>query len=92
VRAARGAGIASQWDGRAPARLEGEPMNDLFRELKQRMRSLDRILVERGLGDMEFAQAVSRLRRAARKGDRSREPSADLRVLLERAEGLALRI
>lgn len=67
-------------------------MNDLFRELKQRMRSLDRILVERGLGDMEFAQAVSRLRRAARKGDRSREPSADLRVLLERAEGLALRI
>ena len=67
-------------------------MNDVFRELKQRMRSLDRILVDRGLGNMEFAQAVSRLRRAARKGDRSREPSADLRVLLERAEVLAARI
>lgn len=67
-------------------------MNDLFRELKQRMRSLDRILVERGLANMEFAQAVSQLRRAARKSDRSREPSADVRVLLERAEGLALRI
>ncbi len=67
-------------------------MNDVFKELKQRMRSLDRILVERGLGNMEFAQAVSRLRRAARRGDRSREPSADLMVLLERAEILAARI
>lgn len=66
-------------------------MNEVFKELKQRMRSLDRILVERGLGDMEFAQAVSRLRRAVRKGDRSREPSADLRVLLEQAEVLAAR-
>ncbi len=56
------------------------------------MRSLDRILVERGLGDMAFAQAVSRLRRAVRKDDRSREPSADLRVLLEQAEILAARI
>ena len=67
-------------------------MNDVFRDLKQRMRNLDRILVERGLGDMEFAQAVSRLRRAARKGDRTREPGADLRILLERAEILAARI
>ncbi len=67
-------------------------MNEVFKELKQRMRSLDRILVERGSGDMEFAQAVSRLRRAVRKGDRSREPSADLRVLLEQAEVLAARI
>ncbi|HEY6098286.1 MAG TPA: hypothetical protein VIW03_02585 [Anaeromyxobacter sp.] len=64
-------------------------MNEVFRELKERMRTLDRILVERGLGNMEFAQAVSQLRRAARKGDRSREPSPDLRVLLERAEVLA---
>jgi hypothetical protein len=91
VRAARRAGIEDM-DGRAPARLEGEPVNDIFRELKQRMRSLDRILVERGLGNMEFAQAVSKLRRAARKGDRSRAPSDDLRVLLERAEVLAARI
>ena len=67
-------------------------MNDVFRELKVRMRSLDRILVERGLGDMEFAQAMSRLRRSERRSERSREPSADLRVLLERAEALALRV
>ncbi len=67
-------------------------MNDVFKELKQRMRTLDRILVDRGLGNMEFAQAMSQLRRAARRGDRSREPSADLRVLLERAEVLAARI
>ena len=67
-------------------------MNDVFRELKVRMRSLDRILVERGLGDMEFAQAMSRLRRSERRSDRSREPSADLRVLLELAEALALRV
>ncbi len=64
-------------------------MNDVFRELKGRMRNLDRILVDRGLGNMEFAQAVSRLHRAARKGDRSRAPSDDLRILLERAEVLA---
>lgn len=67
-------------------------MNDVFKELKVRMRSLDKVLVERGLGNMEFAQAVSRLHRAARKGDRSREPSVDLRVLLERAEVLAVGI
>ena len=55
---------------------KGNPMND----------------VERGLGNMEFAQAVSRLHRLARKGDRSRAPTDDLRVLLERAEVLALAV
>jgi GTPase involved in cell partitioning and DNA repair len=64
-------------------------VNETFRELKERMRRLDDLLVARGLGNMEFAQAVSRLRRAARHGDRSREPSVELRVLLERAELLA---
>ncbi len=67
-------------------------MNEVFRELKERMRYLDRILVAHGVGNIEFAQAVSRLHRAARRGDRSREPSAELRLLLERAEGLALRV
>jgi hypothetical protein len=38
---------------------------------------------------VEFAQALSRVRRAERRGDRSREPSSELRTLLERAEGLA---
>ncbi len=64
-------------------------MNDIFKELKERMRSLDRVLADRGIGNMDFAQAVSRLHRAARKGDRSRAPSDDLRLLLERAEVLA---
>jgi tRNA C32,U32 (ribose-2'-O)-methylase TrmJ len=64
-------------------------LNDTFRELKGRIRRLEELLVHRGVADMEFAQAVSRLRRAVRHGDRSREPSVELRGLLERAEALA---
>jgi hypothetical protein len=66
-----------------------DTVNDTFRELKERIRRLEEVLVHRGLGNMEFAQAVSRLRRAVRHGDRSREPSVELRGLLERAETLA---
>jgi hypothetical protein len=66
-------------------------MNDAYRDLKQRLRRLDAILDERGLSDVEFAQAVSRVRRVERHGDRSREPSPELRVLLERAEAMALK-
>ncbi len=64
-------------------------MNDTFRDFKARIRSIDALLLDRGLGNMEFAQAVSRLQRVARRGDRSREPSPELRRLLERAESLA---
>ncbi|HSB21284.1 MAG TPA: hypothetical protein VLD85_14850 [Anaeromyxobacteraceae bacterium] len=64
-------------------------MNETFRELKARIRTLEEVLVRRGVGDVEFAQAVSRLRRAVRHGDRSREPGVELRGLLERAEALA---
>ncbi|HSN91602.1 MAG TPA: hypothetical protein VLS93_10260 [Anaeromyxobacteraceae bacterium] len=64
-------------------------MNDDFKTLKERMRKLDGILLSGGLGHVEFAQAVSRLHRAARRADRSRQPSPQLQVLLERAEGLA---
>ena len=64
-------------------------MNDTFRELKERIRKLEEVLTRRGLGNMEFAQAVSRVRRAVRHGDRSREPSLELRGMLERAEALA---
>jgi tRNA C32,U32 (ribose-2'-O)-methylase TrmJ len=67
-------------------------MNDTFREFKGRIRKLDGLLLERGLGNAEFAQAVSRLRRVARRGDRSREPTAELRGLLERAESIATTI
>ena len=63
-------------------------MNDDFREFKGRIRRLDAILVERGLSDADFAQALSKVRRAEKRGDRSREPTIELRMLLERAEGL----
>jgi hypothetical protein len=67
-------------------------MNDEFRSLKERIRKLDAILVERGLSDANFAQALSKVRRATRRGDRTREPSAELRAMLEQAESLASRI
>ena len=67
-------------------------MNDVFKELKERMRRLDEILLQQGgVVNVDFAQALSRLHRAARRGDRSREPSPELRTLLERAEGLVRR-
>lgn len=64
-------------------------MNDDFRELKARIRKLDEILAAGGTGDLPFAQAVSAVRRAAKRGDRTRDPSPALRALLERAEVLA---
>jgi hypothetical protein len=64
-------------------------MNEEFREFKARIRKLDEILADRGLGNLAFAQALSRVHRAERHGDRSREPSAELRSLLDQAEGLA---
>jgi hypothetical protein len=64
-------------------------MNDAYREVKARIRKLDELLERGGLTRVEFAQAVSRVRRAVKRGDRSREPTSELRALLERAEGLA---
>jgi hypothetical protein len=64
-------------------------MNDTFRDLKARMRALDGLLGNRGPTNVDFAQALSMLHRAARKGDRSREPTGELRALLEHAEDLA---
>jgi len=64
-----------------------ESMNDSFRQLKERMRQLDAVLLRQGANeDIDFAQAVSSLHRAARRGDRSREPTPELMSLLERAE------
>jgi hypothetical protein len=67
-------------------------MNDDFRDLKERLRRLDTILMERGLSDANFAQALSKVRRLTRRGDRTREPTPELRSLLEQAEGLARKI
>ncbi len=68
-------------------------MNEGFKELKERLRRLDAILEARGATeDVAFAQAVSALRRAARHGDRSREPTPELMTLLERAEAFGRRL
>ncbi len=68
-------------------------MNERFRELKERMRRLDAILENRGASeDVGFAQALSSLHRAARRGDRSREPTGELLGLLERAESFGRRL
>ncbi len=64
-------------------------MNDTFRELKLRIRKLDELLTARGQANVAFAQAVSRVRRLERRSDRSREPTPELRGLLEQAEHLA---
>ncbi len=66
-------------------------MNDTYREFKARVRKLDEILGARGHSNVELAQALSRVHRAERRGDRSREPSDELRALLERAEALAMK-
>jgi hypothetical protein len=63
-------------------------MNDTFKELKARIRRLDEILSGTGAGNVELAQAVSKVQRLVRRSDRSREPSPELRLLLERAEAV----
>ena len=67
-------------------------MNDGFRDLKERIRRLDAVLMDGGLSDPTFAQALSKVRRAARRGDRTREPTPALRTLLEQAESLARKV
>jgi hypothetical protein len=62
-------------------------MNASFRELKERIRRLYAILERRGASeDVAFAQALSFLDRAAKRGNRSREPTPELISLLARAE------
>lgn len=67
-------------------------MNDDFRDLKERIRRLDAVLMDGGLSDASFAQALSKVRRATRRGDRTRQPTPELRTLLEQAESLARKI
>ncbi len=67
-------------------------MNQDFREFKERLRRLEAILMQGGLSHTDFAQALSKVRRATRRGDRTREPTPELRSLLEYAEGLARRL
>lgn len=67
-------------------------MNDTFKEFKARLRKLEGILQDRGLSDADFAQALSKVRRAERHGDRSRPPTPELEALLARAEGIGRRL
>lgn len=65
-------------------------MNDNYKELKGRIRQLQDLLETRGMGgNLPLAQALSAVKRAEKHGDRSRDPSPELRGLLEKAEGLA---
>lgn len=67
-------------------------MNEAFKDLKERMRRLDTLLEARGAtGDLGFAQALSSLHRATKRGDRTREPTAELLHLLAKAEELGTR-
>lgn len=63
-------------------------MNDEFRDLKARVRRLDEALSGGPAANVELAQALSQARRALRRGDRSREPTAQLEALVQRAEAL----
>jgi hypothetical protein len=63
-------------------------VNDEFRELKARIRKLDALLQSQGTGNVAFTQALSALHRAEKHGDRTRDPSLELRGLLEKAEAL----
>ncbi len=67
-------------------------MNDTFRDLKARVRRLDEVLSAGAAANVEFAQALSQARRALRRGDRSREPTLELEMLVQRAEALAPRV
>ena len=63
-------------------------MNDTYREVKDRIRKLDTVLERGGNSNTDLAQAVSQVRRLVKKGDRSREPSEEIRRSLEKAEAL----
>jgi len=63
-------------------------VNETFKEVKDRLRKLDAVLAQGGNSNVDFAQAVSRVRRLVKKGDRSRSPSPEIRAVLERAEAI----
>jgi len=63
-------------------------MNDSFREVKDRIRKLDEVLVKGGNSNLQLAQALSAVRRLVKHGDRSREPSSEIRLSLDRAEAI----
>ncbi|HZY03760.1 MAG TPA: hypothetical protein VFF02_09670 [Anaeromyxobacteraceae bacterium] len=67
-------------------------MNQDFRDFKERLRRMEAMLMQGGLWDTDFAQALSKVGRATNRGNRTREPTPELRSMLEHAEGLARRL
>jgi hypothetical protein len=63
-------------------------VNENYKELKRRIRNLDGLLTKRGMENIGFVRALDTVRRAAKHGNDSREPSPELRVLIEKAEDL----
>ncbi len=63
-------------------------MNENYQELKRRIRKLDELRIARGMQDLPFVRALDAVRRAAKHGDSGRDPSPELRLLLEKAEAL----
>jgi hypothetical protein len=72
----------------APPPTQEPAMNDTFKEVKDRLRQLDAVLARGGNSNVDFAQAVSKVRRLVKKGDRSRNPSIEIRSGLDRAEAI----
>jgi hypothetical protein len=68
-------------------------MHDDFREMKDRLRKLDQLLVGASRAQFSehvaFAVAVSQARRLVHRSNRSARPSAELKLAVERAETLA---
>ena len=65
-----------------------DPLNENYRELKRRIRNLDELRIARGMQNLALVRALDTVRRAAKRGDSGRDPSPELRVLLEKAEAL----
>lgn len=63
-------------------------MNKNYKDLKHRVRKLHELLTTRGTNSFEFMRALDQVRRAANHGDSRRDPSRELKALLEQAECL----
>ncbi len=64
------------------------PVNDTYKQVKDRLRVLDTVLTRGGIGNRDLAQAISMVHRLVKKGDRSREPSTEILRSLDKAEAL----
>ncbi len=70
-------------------------MNDGYKDIKARIKLLDTARAPDGTantGSIEFSQALNQAHRLVRRGDRSREPSTELRASVDKAEALLARL